>query len=88
VTNEDALALRKEFAHYARSESLLREVGNGQVIEYRRVFTPDRPVVFIEHRCLGPGGVPFQDGWYLVSDGHWCELVYNANDLLSELCKL
>lgn len=88
MTYSESLKLREEFAHYVRSNSLLHEFGNGDVIEYRRIFTPDRPAVFIEHRVLGPGGHPFNDGWYLVCDVHWRHLIYNAHELLDELCSL
>lgn len=84
----DSLKLRQDFAHYGRSYSLLHECANNQLIEYRRIFTPDRPALFLEHRLLRPSGKPYSDGWYLVDDKHWLYLAANASELLWELCDL
>lgn len=93
MTRNDADKLRAEFAHYKRSHSLLHETERGELTEFRRIFTPDRPAYFIEHRVLGPGGVPYWDcpddgPWYLVDDARWLYMIYNAAEILGELCSL
>lgn len=85
MTPSEALRLREEFSHYRRSHPLLHEESSGRVIEYRRVFTPDRPAVFLEYRLLAPGGVPYPDGWYLVDDRHRLYMDYTAPEVLAEL---
>lgn len=93
MTHTESLKLRAEFAHYERSYSLLHEQPNGVMIEFRRLFTPDRPVVFLEARELAPGGHPYHDSpddgpWYLVSDPLWVWMIDNAAEILAELCDL
>lgn len=88
MTHSESLKLRPEFAHYERSHSLLYEDGRGQLIEYRRIFTPDRPAIFLEHRLLGPGGHPFADGWYLVCDESHMQMNYTCPEILAELSDL
>lgn len=88
MTHNDALRLRPAFAHYERSHSLLHECATGGLIEYRRIYTPDRPVVFLEHRVLGTGGHPFADGWYLVCDEHLAGMNCECPEILTELCEL
>lgn len=93
MTATEALSLRKEFSHYTRSLALIHEDGRGDLIEYRRIYTPDRPVIFLESRLLGPGGHPYDDcpddgPWYLVSDEEWQYLIHHAADLMDELCGL
>lgn len=85
MKHTESLKLREEFAHYERSYSLIHESGDGKLIEYRRIFTPDRGAIFLEHRLLGPGGHPFPDGWYLVCDAHLARLNYAAPEICGEL---
>ena len=93
MTHLESLRLRDEFAHYKRSYALLHEDAFNRLIEYRRLFTPDRGAIFLEARVLQPNGQPYHDApddgpWYLVSDEEWRYMIYNASEILSELCDL
>lgn len=87
----ESMRLRAELAHYRRSYSLLHEAALGEIVEYRRIFTPDRPAVFLESRVLNPDGAPYHDTpdagpWYPVTGDSWKYLIYHAAQILGELC--
>jgi hypothetical protein len=64
------------------SRSYLCEKGDGTVIEYRRVFYHNRAsMIDLEYRILGPGGVPFNDDWFVVEDGHLLWLQMQCSDI-------